>query len=136
MNLNDVREEVDSYTGGASSLNRQMALAGIAVIWVIAKQDSTVVIQNGALWIFVASLSADLMQYILGAISSKVLDIKKQSELKALYGTDTDKIEADDFEISSYWNMPVWLFFCTKIILVIWGYYSLLQQLPFPKSIY
>ncbi|MFA0522808.1 hypothetical protein AB4517_04195 [Vibrio sp. 10N.222.52.C3] len=134
MKLSDIRAEVDSYTGGASSVNRQMALAGIAVIWIIVKEDSDVAIQNGALWIFVASLSADLMQYILGAISSKVLDIKKQIELKRLYNKDDVKIEADDFEISSWWHVPTWLCFFAKIILVIWGYFSLLQQLPIPLS--
>jgi hypothetical protein len=137
MNLEFLRKEVDSYTAGASSLNRQMAFAGIAVIWVIVNQSSSEAIQNGALWLFVASLSADLMQYIVGAISAKLLDIKKQCELKKQFGDDSQKIEDHDFgEVSSLWHTPTWLCFYIKIILVVLGYYNLLKQLPIPDTLF
>lgn len=68
MNLKDARDHYYHHSGSASSAARQLALAGIAVVWILATQDKAVVtvaageLRAPLLW-FVIALALDLLQY-------------------------------------------------------------------------
>lgn len=140
MNLAFLRNEVNDYTGAASSSCRQLAFAGIAIIWILTKQDTSTTVSNWVLWFFVASLACDLMQYVSGFIVYKFIDIHKQNELQERF-KDTEckqeaanKIESEDFEIASIFNWPMWTFLILKVVMLLVGYCGLLTQLPFLKG--
>jgi hypothetical protein len=68
VNLREARDQYYAHSGAASSAARQLAFAGIAVVWILATQDRTIVtVSAGALrapllW-FVTTLALDLLQY-------------------------------------------------------------------------
>jgi len=73
MKLDDYRETFYSYTGKASDISRQLAFAGIAIIWIFKKDlpgaGLTVpreLIVPGLL--IVLALGFDLLQYCLGTV--------------------------------------------------------------------
>ena len=72
MNLEGYRQTFYTYSGKASDLNRQLDFAGIAIIWLFKKDAGghlslpPEVILPGIF--IVASLSLDILQYVVGSI--------------------------------------------------------------------
>jgi hypothetical protein len=69
------------FSNQASSVNRSLALAGIAVIWIFKKPgDGQPIIQgllNFPLWCLVVSSGLDLIQYTFGAIAWNIFYERK-----------------------------------------------------------
>lgn len=67
MNIDDAREQYYIHSGLASNSARQLAFAGIAVIWILATQNTTIPLENEVwrvpLILFVLALAFDLVQY-------------------------------------------------------------------------
>ncbi|EKO4002955.1 hypothetical protein SPN99_004059 [Vibrio fluvialis] len=133
MNLAFIRQEVDAYTKACSDLSRQMAFAGIAILWVLSNKESssisTTLLKDFQLWFFAAALMADLLQYIVGSVFWFYQDRLIESKLKKRFGADTEKIEAEDFEVTSLGNTLTWILFFIKVGLVALGYITLLVHL-------
>jgi hypothetical protein len=68
VNVDEAREHYYTHSGLASSAARQLAFAGIAIVWILATQDIVVVtvaageLRAPLLW-FVIALALDLLQY-------------------------------------------------------------------------
>jgi hypothetical protein len=86
MILADLREEFYSHTGSLSTVNRQLAFAGIAVVWIfVVKKNSEIYIPDGLFWplvLFIFSLMLDLSQYFYSSIAYQSLVDKKETELR------------------------------------------------------
>ncbi|MFS1931052.1 hypothetical protein BCU25_018900 [Vibrio cyclitrophicus] len=135
MNLQFLRDEYNDYTASASNINRQMSLAGIAIVWILVEKNTQQAVATDALWFFVAALSADLLQAIFGSLFWSITNFRKERELKNRYGKDNAKeIEEEDFEVSSLGNVLTWSMFCLKITFVLLGYWQLLQMLSIEVS--
>jgi hypothetical protein len=67
MTLDAARNEYYSHSGSASAAARQLAFAGIAVVWILATNEDVVVVQPESLRLpllaFVATLAFDLVHY-------------------------------------------------------------------------
>lgn len=70
--IEDYREEFYVFTGKASDVNRQLALAGVAIIWIFNNPDGSKILLCDALILplifLVVSLAIDLIQYVLGSV--------------------------------------------------------------------
>ena len=67
MKLDEARKHYYDHSGAASSSARQLAFAGIAVIWILVTVDSVVSVPSTVLrlplFTFIAALAFDLVQY-------------------------------------------------------------------------
>lgn len=122
MNLGFVREECQAYSKAASESSRRLALAGIAIVWLLADKNTNVILNYVPLWFFLACLCAEFIQYIYGYVSWLVLDTFKERQLKNRHPDDWEKVEEEDFEAPFWMNYPTNLFFLLKVISVAVGY--------------
>lgn len=125
MKLAYYKGEYSAFTGLASSTSRQLALAGIALIWVFKTQGQAgYKLPNDLLLpavCLILSLGSDLLQYVLGSIiwgSFHRYHEKKRSTI-----TDDPEIEAP-----FYFTWPINLFFYSKIGCVLIAYFFLFQH--------
>jgi hypothetical protein len=72
MELSDLKKDKDYFTAKCSDINRQLAFAGIAVIWIFKSQNSEGLKIPSELilpiLLFVISLFLDLLHYLYGSI--------------------------------------------------------------------
>jgi hypothetical protein len=112
MNLKDAREYYYALSGKASDAARQLAFAGIAVIWVF-KADAgpgKLGVPQGLHWAglcLVVSLALDLLQYAIG--SAVWASFHRLQEQKDAIAADTE------FEAPRWLNWPALAFFWGKI---------------------
>jgi hypothetical protein len=77
MKLEDARKHYDYFSGKTSELTRQLAFAGIAIIWIFKTTGTGPVGQTPLLptqfvlplWLIVIALSLDFLHYLFGSIS-------------------------------------------------------------------
>jgi len=122
MKLTYVRGSFDAFSGKVSDLSRQLALAGIAIIWIF-KIDNKVRfnLPNDLYWplyFLCLSLLTDLFQYIYGTIAWGIV-------LRNC-GKDEDD---DNLKVSPRINTPTWILFMLKVLLLLISYYYLLKFL-------
>ncbi|MEI8657057.1 hypothetical protein [Vibrio sp. Hal054] len=129
MNLDFVRNESQEYSKLTSTNARNYALAGIAVVWILASKNAADALNYFALWCFGFALFMDLMQYSLGAVMWASYDAYKQHKLKQQFCGDAEKIEAEDFEAPFWFNWPTMFCFVLKPIAVLVGYVHLLLSM-------
>jgi hypothetical protein len=116
LNLADVRRAKDEYTAKASDMARQLAFAGIAVIWLL-KSGTTVDTIPGsvipALGFFALTLACDVLHYS----ASSVVWIRY---LKLLEKKNT--AEKAQFNPPHWINWPGYTFFVAKLSAVFIGW--------------
>ena len=123
MKLEDVRGAKDIYTGKASDVARQLAFAGIAVIWIFRGGQTDQILLPPqlveSLTYFCISLGCDLVQYIVCSIIWSMFN--RYREGKRTHSTDDSSFSAP------YWiNWPANAFFYGKLVAVSYGYLLLL----------
>ena len=109
-------------SGKVSEISRQLAFAGIAVIWVLKVGNDSVSIPYSTelvipLYCFVAALALDLMQYIYKTVAWGVLNYlcwKKYLDNNV------------DIKVPEKINWPTNVFFWFKVITIGFGYLQLL----------
>jgi len=73
MNINDYRETYYALSGKASDVCRQLAFAGIALIWIFKEDKGGPLAVPDALLLpaalFVIALALDLVQYVYGSLA-------------------------------------------------------------------
>lgn len=118
MKLSEYRKKSQEYTAKASEINRQLSLAGVAIIWLFKNSE-----EDGALFtpfliwpLFFLTLSLlfDLIQYILGGIIW--IRFFKQEEAKADNNTDPE------IKAPNYMNKPIYFFYYSKILVMLFAY--------------
>ena len=123
MKLSEYKNDFYEFSGLASSASRQLAFAGIAIIWLFKTSSgddynlpSELFIPAAAL---ITSLGSDLLQYVFGAIIWGRFH-RKHEKLRS-------SIEDDPIlEAPAYFNLPIKLFFYLKIFAVLVAYFYLL----------
>jgi hypothetical protein len=121
--LEEIWTEQADYTKSASDSCRQIAFAGLAVVWLF-KIDVRSGFHLEFALVFagiclVASLAADLLQYTVGAVVLHILGNRRE----ALDGPERD----EDYERYTLWPMD--FFHYSKIALVIAAYVALLLHI-------
>ena len=123
MNLADYRASYYELSGKASDVARQLAFAGIALIWIFHQSGGNpiaippLLILPAAL--FICGLGFDLLQYAGGALIWGVFHRYQEKRL----GVDSKKA----LSAPAWFNWPGIFFFWSKLVLVLAGYVLLLR---------
>lgn len=123
MKLKDALENYYVYSGKASDIARQLALGGIAIIWVFQATDGASRTLPTELFLplklIVAALAADLLQYVIGGLLWSTYHRFKESR------SSPDASFKAPFVI----NWPSLGFYYAKVALVGFAYWHLWQFL-------
>ena len=124
MKLSDYWDTFYVFSGRASDVSRQLAFAGVAIIWLFHNnQNSPITIPDTLvplLLIFVCALAFDLLQYIAASIIWGLFCRQQEKKLHKI--TDNPIISAP------WWiNAPTNFFFIGKLIFILSGYYLLIK---------
>jgi len=115
--LPDAWAYFSDHSGRASDVNRQLAFAAIAIVWVFrGAEGGPLSIPNQLLWAGLFSslaLAADLVHYLVAAIcwGTYARHLEKKH-----YRTD------QRFKAPTWLNTPAWIFFAGKIVAVAIAY--------------
>ena len=124
MKLKDAREFYYFHSGKTSDLVRQLALAGIAVIWLfkyevigVPKVPTQLL---APLVLIVLGLAFDLLQY---AVATGIWGVFQRAKERAGVGEDAEFLAPPQL------NWPALAFFWLKVVSICAAYYLLLQHL-------
>jgi hypothetical protein len=124
MQLSDYLETSEWYSGKLSDVARQLAFAGIAVVWVFKISNGTLLTVPKdlipPLVLFVAGLGFDLLQYMAGAIVWGLFVWVKEKK-------HPDASQDPELERPSCLKLPISTFFVLKLIAVVCAYYLLIK---------
>jgi hypothetical protein len=132
MKLKEIREAYEELSGAASKLTRQLALAGIGMIWIFRVfTGEHTSIPDGLLWpsiLLVSSLGIDLFQYLAQSITWYIYYFSQRKK----------NVKEDEYvNEPEYLNYPASVLFFAKIDVMIIAYATLfnyLRSLPFGSS--
>lgn len=122
--LSEFKEDYYYFTGKLSDINRQIAFAGIALIWVFKKgKEIDFQIDDELILpaiLIVCALAFDIFQYIYQSITWSIF-----------YTIKNRKYKSEDKKLKSpeYLNYPAWFFFCVKVVLVLIAYWKIFDFL-------
>lgn len=125
MKIKEVRALSDTFSSKASELCRQLAFAGIAVVWVFKTTNQNALLPNEfllPLFLFVVTLGVDFLQYVLGYLEWSIINRIKESR-----HTCTDE-DTDVGDVPWWVNFHTLLFYA-KIVLIVVGYWHLANVL-------
>ncbi|MFH0843715.1 MAG: hypothetical protein V1903_14010 [Bacteroidota bacterium] len=117
--LSDYKIVYEEASLKVSDLTRQMALAGIAIIWIFRQTDQ----QNQLickelippLLLFVTTLTFDILQYIYKTIAWYIFFRNREKKVKK---KNPDPLT----QAKPIMNRPAWICFWIKVISLITGY--------------
>ena len=121
MKLSEIRKDYEELSGLLSKFNRQLAFAGIGIVWLFRTTDATgtTTISPGLLtpvFCFVISFGFDLLQYLWQSYVWYIYYWYKRNS-----GT-TEEQEVNEPE----WpNIVAWLFFTIKVCALMSAYIHL-----------
>ena len=122
MNLADYRAAYYELSGKASDVARQLAFAGIALIWIFHERGAAPIAIPRALVapaaLFICGLGFDLLQYLCGALIWGAFHRYQEKRL----GPESKKA----LSAPAWFNWPGLFFFWSKLFLVLGGYALLL----------
>ncbi len=124
MKLSEYRDDYYTFTGKLSDINRQLAFAGIALIWIFKQGNGSNVSIEKALLIpailIVISLAMDMLQYAYQSITWAIF---------YTYYKGQGKSEDDKIKSSKFLNYPSWVLFTFKVLLTIISYWKICEFL-------
>lgn len=118
--LKEVKEDFYAFSGATSSIYRQLALAGIAIIWLFKKEKGGQILLTpdllNILKLIVVSLVFDFCHGVFPTVVYGIMNIKFRK---------MGKDDEDDVNYSQAWTIPEWVFFVLKIIFLVWSFVNL-----------
>lgn len=120
MKLSEYKNDYYEFTGKLSDINRNIAFAAIAIIWIFKQtaEGGAIVIPKDFIFpsiLIVCALGFDLLQYIYQSATWSLF--YHRNEKKATEDNPDPDILAPD-----YLNYPSWFLFVFKVFFVIWAY--------------
>jgi len=129
IKLNDIRNDFYDASQTLSTINRQIAFAGIGIVWVFVKTiDGKLVFDNLLLFVmlfFVIALLLDILQYAYKTIFLELFRRYHEKKFDSK-GYEKDNVLDEFVVLNNNWNYPTWILFFLKIISVGIGYFKLL----------
>ena len=123
--IEDYREEFYVFTGKASEVNRQLALGGIAAIWIFKNPEISSTLLPSELikpLIFlIISLGLDLLQYVIGSIIWGIYFEYKE------YQVNKGQIKNNDIKAPTILSWSITFIFFIKVMAMIIAYTALLS---------
>jgi hypothetical protein len=131
MKISDYRDSYYLYSGKVSDITRQMALAGIAVVWIFKESAGTQYKISNELLIpsigFLIALAFDLIQYVVGAVIWK--RHYRELENQPLADDVTDREDHDFGYHQPSKELPLVVFFWLKVAVTFLAWFGLLMAL-------
>lgn len=122
MKLHDYRETYYEFSGKASDIARNLAFAGIALVWIFKVADgSTPIIPKDLLFptvLLALTLALDLLQYVSATAIWGFFQWYQEKKL-------TDISENPDLAAPKWFKLPQLFFFILKLVVVLIAYCSL-----------
>jgi hypothetical protein len=125
MKLSQYRETYYFFSGKTSDISRQLAFAGIALVWIFKQEKQTPVIPDSLILpsiLLVFSLAADLLQYFIASSTWGIF--QRYHETKLIKKTDDP-----DLTTPRYFNWPMLTLYLLKILSVIIAYIFIIKFL-------
>lgn len=124
MKLSEYKTDYYQYTSLASNGSRQLALAGIALVWVFKTQGASGYTLPNELLIpsiaLIVSLGSDLLQYVAGSVTWGIFHRYHEAQRASM-------LEDPELEAPVYYTWPINAFFYSKILSVLIAYFYLLK---------
>jgi hypothetical protein len=124
MKLSEDRKDYYNLSSKASDVARQLAFAGIAIIWIFKINNNPIPFIPQPLLIPVAflacALAFDLFQYIIATFIWGNFQWRKEKNKK-------DKAADPDLEAPRWLNYPILFFFSLKFLFVAVAYYFIIK---------
>lgn len=128
MTLEDYRKDYYAYSSKTSDIARQLAFAGLALVWVFKVQKfggaiGELVVPPGLLppaLLFCAALTLDLLHAITGTLIWGSF---------ASYHERRNVQDDDDVDAPSYLNWPTLVLFWAKVACVVFAYLGALSYI-------
>lgn len=129
--IHDYLVDYDYYTGKASDINRSLALAGVAIVWLFRNPEGSKTLFPDnllyPLWFLIISLSLDLLQYFLGAIFWGLFYERKYHLWKRAKKLNDEQVK--DIQAPNFLSIPLVVIFFAKISTMVFAYYELFMFL-------
>jgi hypothetical protein len=123
VKIQDYREDFYTHSGKASDVSRQLAFAGIAVIWIFkTDRAGTFAIPRELLIpsvLIVLALGLDLLQYCVATVTWRVY-------YRRLENADVHEDAVLD-QHSIHWEAPIYVIFWLKLLCVFSAYILILK---------
>ncbi len=125
VNRSNIRDAYNTYTGKLSDIVRQLAFAGIGVVWILRVGTESGGIAfapqlRNVLLFYVFTLTADVLHYIVGSATWGVYNTIKEWQ---------DTPEEEEFHAPRIINWIPLTFFWGKVLLCAYATYKLLMYL-------
>lgn len=122
IKVGDIRDAFFKASGTLSNINRQIAFAGIGIVWIFVEVKTNIIIDKflaKAIVGFIVSFILDISQYAYKSILFQIF--LRYYEITAKK-KDQKNILEKTVEYHNGWNVPTWIFFAFKVIATIIGY--------------
>jgi hypothetical protein len=124
--MKDVQDDFYEFSSKASALTRQLALAGVAVVWIF----KTTTITNHI------KLEIELIEILKQLIICLLFDFAHALIPSLVYGIMNfnhrvfkKKKDDDEINYSMIWTIPEWILFTVKVIFLLIAYFGLWNYL-------
>jgi hypothetical protein len=126
MKLSEWKQDSYFFSGKVSEITRQLALAGIAVIWIFRytySNNPVVPLQlTIPLGLLAISLTLDLLQYVYATVAWTIFH-RHHEKWSTINESDPDILAPE------WINWPAWILFGLKIVVVIIAYSVIIAYL-------
>lgn len=115
--LKEIKEDFYAFSSKTSDITRQLALAGIAIIWIFRITENDTI-----------KLLPQTVQILKLLVLCLLFDFCHAFIPSFTYGFMTSifkrngKVDDDVVEYNQLWTIPEWAFFVIKIIFLVWAY--------------
>ncbi len=131
MKLTEYKETYEDHSHTLSNINRSIAFAGIAVVWIFKRTEAEKVLIDDEflfpLLFFIAGLGFDILQYVYQTIAWYIVFRKKEKQFQEERNNNPNS--SDEFEHDYSITYPAWTLFSLKILCVIIGFIILFVKL-------
>jgi len=127
MKVDKYKEVYEKASSKLSNINRNLAFAGIGLIWIFTKTNTKSIIPEELILpaiFLVISLACDMFQYLYKVIVWAIIFRHRETEIKKNQWT-----REKEFDHSSNLNIPSWFFWGIKILFVLIAYFIILNFL-------
>jgi heme/copper-type cytochrome/quinol oxidase subunit 2 len=118
VKLSGIREAYEELSGKLSNIVRQLAFAGIGIIWIFRMNNlnNSISISKELSWpliLLVATLFLDALQYLISTTIWHLFYYKNHKK---------DSNEDREAHENESWNIPCWIIFYSKVVVLMAAY--------------
>jgi hypothetical protein len=126
MKLSEYKKHYYEFSGKASDVSRQLAFAGIAVVWIFRLNTTTPQIPKELilpLALLISFLFFDLLQYLCATFIWGYFQWSQERNLQeGIESPDMIKIDETELDAPGWYKIPQLVLFILKIISIFLGY--------------